>query len=240
MGTITPSTLDLGEVFSRTWTIFKPNWWNCLVVVVIVVLMNAGVSVVADFIPIVGSIIAKVFQTWIGIGMALYFLKTARGQKVEIGEIFTGWPCFWKILLAGILLGLIGIGIFLVCVLPLFLIGMLIANEAAPALAVVGIGIASIVFFYVMLIVSQYYYLILDRDVDVIESFTMSRDLMEGNKLTLFCIGLLSALITFVAALPCLLGLLVAIPYFALMYPVIYLTITGQPMADQTEGYQTA
>ncbi|MBU4273541.1 MAG: DUF975 family protein [Planctomycetes bacterium] len=236
---ITPSTLDLGEVFSRTWTIFKPNWGSCLVVVVLVWSMGFGVNLMSGLIPIVGSLIAMVFQTWIGIGMALYFLKTARGQKVEIGEIFTGWPYFLKILLAAILLMLIVLGIFVICALP-SLIALLISKEAALILLIVGAAVAFLVIVYVMLVISQYYYLILDRDVDVIESFMMSRDLMKGNKLTLFVIGLLCGLIAIVAMLPLFLGLLVAVPFFALMYPVIYLTITGQPMADPTQGKPTA
>ncbi|MCD4726394.1 MAG: DUF975 family protein [Pirellulales bacterium] len=236
---ITPSTLDLGEVFSRTWTIFKPNWGNCLGVVILVWLMGFGVGMVSGFIPIVGSLISWVFQIWIGIGVALYFLKTARGQKVEIGEIFNGGPYFLKILLAAILLMLIVLGILVVCTLP-SLIALLISREAAIILLVVGLMVAFLAIVYVMLVLSQYYYLILDRDVDVIESFTMSRDLMEGNKLTLFVIGLLCGLIAFVAVLPLFLGLLVAVPFFALMNPVIYLTITGQPMADRMQGYPAA
>ncbi len=236
-GAIIPSTLDLGEVFGRTWTILKPNRWNCLGVVVLVWLMSFGVGVVSGFIPIVGLLILWVFQIWIGIGLALYFLKTARGRKVEFGEIFAGGPYLLKILVASILLGLIVFGITIVCAFPLFLIGMLISWEASMILGNVGVIVAMV---YVMLIVSQYYYLILDRDVDVIESFTMSRDLMKGNKLTLFIIGLLFVLIMLVAMIPFGLGLLVAVPFFALMYPVIYLTITGQPMADRTQGQPTA
>ena len=237
-GDITPSTLDLGEVFGRTWTIFKPNLGNCLGVVVLVWLMGFGVGMVSGFIPIVGPLISMVFQIWIGIGMALYFLKTARGQKVEIGELFAGGPYFLKILLAAILLMLIMFGIFVACALP-SLTALLISKEAAQILSIVGAVVAFPVIIYVLLVISQYYYLILDRDVDVIESFTMSKDLMEGNKLTLFVIGLLCVLILFVAMIPFGLGLLVAVPFFALMYPVIYLTITGQPMADPTQGQPT-
>ncbi len=236
---ITPSTLDLGEVFSRTWTIFKPNWGICLLVLVMVWFTSFVVYLASSLIPIVGSLILGVFNIWIGIGMALYFLKTARGQKVEIGEIFAGGPYFLKILLAAILINLIVSGIILACVLPLALIGLLISKEAVLILFGVGVVVAFPVIAYVMLAISQYYYLILDRDVNVIESFTMSRDLMEGNKLTLFVIGLLSVLITIVAIIPFGLGLLFAAPFFALMCPVIYLTITGQPMADRMQGYQT-
>ncbi len=232
-GEITPSTLELDAVFSRTWEIFKPNWGGCLAVVVIVWIINIAVSLVAGFIPILGQLISSLFSIWIGIGMALYFLKTARGQHAEIGEIFSGGPYFLKILLAAILIGLIVLGITLVCAGPLFVIGLLISQDAAFTLGVVGLVVAVIAVVYLMLVISQYYYLILDRNADVIDSLKLSRQLMEGNKLTLLAIGLLCSLIMLVAMIPCGLGLLAAIPYFTLMWPVIYLTVTGQPTADR-------
>jgi hypothetical protein len=232
-GAIKPTMLAIGDVFSHTWTIFKPNWGICLAVVVIVWLISSGVGTISIFIPILGLLIAMLFQTWINIGQALFFLKKARGHDAEIGEIFTGWPYFWKILGSTILVGLIMIGILAVCVLPPLLVGLAISETATVILAVAGgvVGVALVIFLSLML--SQFYYLILDRNVGVMESLKMSKELMEGNKLTMLGIGVLSFLLMCVAMIPCFLGLLVAIPFFALMYPVIYLTVTGQPTADQ-------
>ena len=80
---------------------------------------------------------------------------------------------------------------------------------------------------------SQFYYLVLDRRVPVLDSFRQSKELMNGNKLTLFLIWLAMMGIFLVAMIPCGLGILVAGPYFSLMFAVIYLTITGQPTAEQ-------
>lgn len=231
-GAIKPTMLAIGDVFSRTWTIFKPNWGICLAVVVIVWLINFGVNMVSGFIPILGLLCTLVFQTWINIGQALFFLKKARGHDAEISEIFAGWPYFWRILGASILVGLIVLGTLAVCVVPPLLVGLAISETAAVILAVAGgvVGVGLMIFLSLML--SQFYYLILDRNVGVMESLRMSKELMEGNKLTLLGIGVLSFLLTLVAMIPCFLGLLVAIPYFALMNPVIYLTVTGQPVSN--------
>ena len=59
----------------------------------------------------------------------------------------------------------------------------------------------------------------------------LSRDMTNGNKLTLFLMSLVGAVLAFVAAIPCGLGLIVAVPFFALLMPVTYLTMTGQPTA---------
>ena len=115
-----------------------------------------------------------------------------------------------------------------------------------------------------MMMLSQYYYLILDRDLGIIESLKASKDLMKGNKLTLLIVSILCFLLVIIAFIPCVVcagiaiafgvnqGIapaiifgvlafifgvsvqLVVMPYFALLNPVVYLTITGQPMADQT------
>ena len=85
------------------------------------------------------------------------------------------------------------------------------------------------------LMFSQFYYLVLDRRVPILEAFRQSKELMSGNKLTLFLIGLAMVGISLMAMIPCGLGILVAGPYFCLMLPMIYLTITGQPTAEQLQ-----
>jgi uncharacterized membrane protein len=232
-GPIRQSVLDLGDVFTRAWTIFKPDWGTCLAVIAIVWAIGVGVNMVAGFIPIIGAIAALLFQVWINIGQAVFFLKKARGQDAAIEDVFSGWPYFWKILLATLLVGVITLGIVVVCVLPLVLIGLLISREAMFALLAVGTLIAVVADTYVSLMLSQFYYLILDRDVDIVDSLKMSKELTEGNKMTLFLIGLVTVGLSILACIPCFLGLLVAVPFFALLNAVIYLAITGQPTADQ-------
>ena len=231
-GPITPSPLDVGDVFGRSWSILKPNFGMCLVVVIVVWLINFGVNMVAGFVPFLGAVIGTLFSWWLAIGMALFFLKTARGQNTEVGDIFTGTPFFVKVVLAQLLLLGIILGIVLVCVLPPVLVGLAMSQEAAVILGIMGGVIATVGIIYVSLVFSQFYYLILDRDVGVVDAFRMSKELMEGNKAMLLLVMFLSFLITVVAMLPCLLGLLVAAPFFALMHAVIYLTITGQAMVE--------
>jgi hypothetical protein len=229
--------LDFGDVFSRTWNLFKMDWGTCLVVVVIVMALNFAAGAVAGFVPILGNIVSFLFQVWIGIGQAMFFLKKARGQPVEISEIFQGAPYFGKILVVTILLTAVFAIILTVCVLPMVLIGIAIGSEETTlALVVAGLLVALVPFCYVQLVTFLFEYLIIDRNVGIIESLTMSRDLMAGNKLTLLMIlivfGLVGGAITL---LTCCLGCLVVAPYFAMMTTVIYLIVTGQPMIEPTQ-----
>lgn len=235
-GAIVPGTLDLGDIFSRTWTLFQADWGVCVGVALIVWLLSFGVNTVSRFVPVIGMIIALLFQTWLNIGQALFFLKKARGQGVEISEIFQGGPYFGKILLASILVGLMVFGIVLVCMLPLILVAAARANEITTISAIVGGCVAVGFIWYVMLRFGLFYYLILDRNVGVIESLRMSTDLMEGNKMTLFLIGLVGGALSMLAVLlTCGLGAFVVMPYFAMMHAVVYLTIIGQPTAEMMQ-----
>ncbi len=223
--------IEVGDVFGRSWTILKANFGMCLLTWFVVWLISCGVNMVAGIIPILGLVAAILFGLWIGIGQALFFLKTARGQRAELGDIFTGGPYFANVLLAELLLIGIVFGVLLVSVVPLLLIGLAISEEAAVALGIAGGVIAFIALVYVMLAFSQFFYLIIDRNVGPVEALKMSKELTQGNKLTLVWIGILCFLLTIVAMIPCGLGLLVAAPYFAVMYAVIYLAMTGQPTA---------
>jgi len=141
---------------------------------------------------------------WLQIGLGLFFLKIARGERAELADLFTGGPYFLRILGASLLFFL------------MYFVGILL-------LVIPGIIVA--------LMFSQFYLLILDRNVGVLESLELSKDVTHGNKLTLFLVFLVAWLLAIVAMIPCGLGLIVAVPFFALLSPVIYLTMTGQPTA---------
>jgi hypothetical protein len=222
-GAITPTTLDLGDIFSRTWNIFKEQWGMCIVALLVVLVISFAVNFIVGcgfgivghaaksqalqfFLSLIAHVATTLFGVWLGIGQAKYFLKVARGQTAEIGDLFSGGPLFVNVLLGSLLVGVIVLVGLLACVVP-------------------GVVLS--------LMFSQFYYLILDRNVPVLESLSQSRELTNGNKMTLFLIWLVATGLTVLACIPCFLGLIVVVPYLTLMVPVIYLAITGQPTADQ-------
>ena len=223
-GAISPTVLDLSDIFNRTWNIFKEQWGMCVVAILLVWAISFGVNfIVGVGVNLVGvaakskaihtlllgtaNLGTSIFGVWLSIGQAKYFLKVARGQAAEIGDLFSGGPLFINILLGSMLVGVI------------VLVGLL-------ALVVPGV-ILSLMF-------SQFYFLILDRNVPVLESLSQSKELTNGNKMTLFLISLVGGLAgTALVIVTCGLGIFAVAPFFSLMAPVIYLTITGQPTADQ-------
>lgn len=252
LGAFAPTVIDFNDVFSRTWAIFKISWGMCLVVLIVVWLINFGVNIavgiatgiagavaqdpaIGMMLSLLGNLLTTLFSMWIGIGQALFFLKTARGQDAALGDIFSGGPYFLSVLGASILFFLVCAGVVVVCIAPGLLLLALEADAPIVVLVLVPGGItAAVIVAVIALMFSQYYYLILDRNLGPVDSLSVSKEITYGNKATIFLIGMVAGLVGAVLVLmTCGLGLLAVAPYMALLYPVIYLAITGQRTADQ-------
>ncbi len=237
---IRPTQIDLGDVFSRTWTIFKEQWGMCLGLVVVAWLIEMGFQMVASMIPILGPIASMLFSVWINVGVALALLKIARGQEASIGDIFQGAPYFLQVLGATLLFLLITGGVFFVC----FGVGFAALYAAlgggggdALVVALILLGLlCTIPVTVISLIFSQYYFLILDGRTGILDSLTLSREIMVGNKLILLAIWVLMGLLMIAGFLACCVGAFVSGSFVRLMQAVIYLAITGQPTAAEIYG----
>ncbi len=223
-GEIAATIIDFGDVFRRTWEIFKPNWGRCIGAWLAVFGLNLVISYGLAFglallgnavvgpraaqpFSMAGNVVAQLVSIWLGIGLGIYMLRVARGQDADFADLFSGGPYYLSIFLALLLFGVcFYVGIIL-CIVP----GVIFA-----------------------LMFSQFYYLILDRGLPVLEAFRTSKELTSGNKLTLFLMWLVFLLAGLaLIVLTCGLGLVVVGPYGSLLIAVIYLAITGQRTADQ-------
>lgn len=222
-GNFQPTIIDFGDIFSRTWTIFQDQWGMSLLVLFLVFLFNLVVSNglsygglflglaadspdLANFLSFLGNFVGWLLTVWIGIGQALIFLNIARGNPVEIGQLFTGGPYFLRILGASIIASVALLVGFVLLIVP----GVILALMFWP-----------------------FYWLIIDRNVGVFDSFQLARRVTDGNKATVFLLAIVMFALTLVSAIPCGLGLLVTIPFVNVMWPVVYLAMTGQATADQ-------
>lgn len=249
-GAFTPTIIDFGDVFSRTWAIFKQQWGMCLAVVLLGWIIATVGFLVLFFGPMIAGIVAQdevllvlgvvagcvlglLFMTWMMIGMIRVLLAIARGEVVEISKLFSGASQLVPVFLTAILLTLITAGIFLVCALPGILLAAADAEEVGLVVVILGLIPGYVLIFIVSLMFSQAYFLIIDRGVGVIDSLKISKQITTGNKLTLFLLWLVGGALYMVSAIPCGLGLLVSIPFLLLMATVVYLAMTGQRTADQ-------
>ena len=121
--------------------------------------------------------------------------------------------------------------------------GLAVTQDPAGAAigAVVGLLIAFVPIFIVSLMFSQVQILIVDRGLESVDSLRTSYEITNGNKLTLFVIGLLMGAVFMVAMLAGLLALCVGIipamigasAFGSLLLVVAYLSMTGQQVATE-------
>lgn len=166
-----------------------------------------------------------VFQTWIGVGQTIYFLKVARGETASAGMLFQGGPYLLRAVLAGLLFLLGIIVIAILCAIPA--VAVYFATKEPGA----AIGAFAVIFLfpqlYVVLTFFQYFYLIVDRDLGVVESLSASREITRGNKLAIFAVLLICGLIYIAGVLACCVGALFTGAYAMLAMTVMYLTMSG-------------
>jgi hypothetical protein len=259
---VRPTQISIGDILSRTWTIFQSQWAMCLAgtllagIVMFVgylfllyapmtIGMLLGNEVLFFVMAAIGYIAAAVFMIWISVGMFRFLLAIARGREPSIAELFRGGDVLAPTFGAWFIVWLASTAAIAVALIAGTLLRGLLLNAAGPGLAfsvffaIVAVGyVASII---IWLIFSQCFFLIIDGRTGVIDSLRLSKQLTDGNKLVLFALWLIASGLMFLAMLPCGLGLFLALPYLALMLPVVYLSITGQPTAESMQlRYQPA
>ena len=112
--TVAPAVLDLGDVFSRTWTIFKEQWTMCLAAWLIVLAESCDLVWIEFWRMLVGQVVLGRES-----GLPLQFGKRGRGlgqrlaghwlgdllsegrhgQTADFNDLFSGGPYYVNILL---------------------------------------------------------------------------------------------------------------------------------------------
>lgn len=253
---IRPTQIFIGDILNRTWTIFKSQWAMCMAgtlfagfvmfvgyLILFYVPMGIGVLLGNQALIIVmvfvGYLVAAMFMLWMSIGMLRFLLGIARGREPNIGEVFRGGDALAPTFGAWLIVWMASTGVIVITLAVGTLLRGILMRAAGPAFAfsvffvVIATGYA--ISMVVWLIFSQSFFLIIDGRAGVIDSLKLSKQLTDGNKLSLFALWLIASGLMFVSMLPLGLGLFVTFPFFMLMLPVVYLSITGQPTAEQMQ-----
>ncbi len=210
------------------------------------VLIQIAASMVNEQAVVIGlqfliGAVRWVLQLWLQIGQTMVMLDIARGRDINLAKLFGGGPYLLNTVLAVLLVGVVVGAIALVMVgIPVGVVGLAMQDaEAAGITAVVAVLIAITPIIIVSLMFSQIQLLIIDRGVGAVESLRESYAITNGNKLTLFVIGILLAAIGMGAAIVGLLALCVGIipamigvsAFGSLVFVISYLFMTGQQVS---------
>jgi hypothetical protein len=207
-------------------------------------MMRDPVSRLALFFTI--FIVTFVIQTWIGIGMTLVLLKIARGQHFTFGDIFSGGPHLFRLIGATILVGMITLACILIPVIGgVAMIPLLKGDTFAVALAVsiacyllALVGVA-----YLMARLGQFYFLVVDRKAQIVESVRHSWAMTRNRIWTIVLLYISQVGVVIAGYLACCVGIIFAVPFCVLLQVVTYLALTGsevetppeKPVADAWE-----
>jgi len=123
-----PTRIEVGDVLSRTWEVFKLRWLACVaatwgvplilagvcapfILIVVFTSMNArddAASVVAASL-LLGAV-ATIASVWMALGIHAFMLKVARGEEVAARDLFGETSQLVPALLATILVGAAAMG----------------------------------------------------------------------------------------------------------------------------------
>lgn len=213
-----PTRIEMGEVLSRTWEIYKQNFGACVLGTLI--LMGAstfangivGYGFAATLTQLDGlawlmasalqQVLVQVVGAFFYMGLIAFMLRVARGESTDFSVLFSGGN--W--LVAGVVVQLITslatLGGFILLIVP----GIII-----------------------FLMLSQAMYMVVDQGADIPGALRKSVEVTDGNKWTLFVTYLVVGIAgTVITILTCFIGALFVMPYAVLLGVVIYLGMTGQ------------
>jgi hypothetical protein len=210
-----PTRIDVGDVLSRAWTIYKANLGLCVSAGVVVLIVSwglgFGIGLATVKMPATARLIltlaSNLFSTWLALGQMRFSLKVARGEDASLADLFSAGP----FLIAGVVVILISAVAFGVGLIFLIVPGVII-----------------------WLMLSQALFLVLDQNADIAGSLRLSMEATRGNKLTLLALYLvLMGLGSVFVLMTCGLGMFFFQPFWILALTVAYLALTGQSTADQ-------
>jgi hypothetical protein len=243
---------EAGPIFEATWGLFKERMGTCLGVCWTAfgliwlssflqqmiqqdVLASARDPVVFFLLSFALFFGGYVLSVWLSIGQNLGLLALARRRQAVLEELFRGGPFLLTMILSSVIFGAI-VGIVVLASFLLVPLGSALAPDPligmVVAFGVVGI-VSVLVVGYVIARLSQFYFLIIDRNAGVIESLQWSWQITHRKVVGISIIYTLAIMINLAGLLCCFVGLIFTVPFTYLMFAVTYLSITEQPMAAE-------
>ncbi len=145
-------------------------------------------------------------------GVAFASLKAARGDKLEIKDMFEAFKNYWNAVLASLFVSVIVLIGFVLLIVP----GIIFACKLAFTP-----------------------YLVVDRKMAVMEAIEESWRMTGGHAWKVFLIGLLAIPICIAGLLCCGVGIIISIMWVSLAFASLYHAVSSTGKASVQEGVPT-
>lgn len=199
---MTTKNFSKGEAIRFGWQIMKSNFWFFAALLILAGVIQFGSDVIYRLLikesPILAFtvyLIGWILSIIVGLGLIKISLNFCDNLKSKIGDLFSQYQLFFRVLFAGILYGLICLSGTILFIIP-------------------GIYLGIRFWFYD--------YFIVDKRTGVIESLKKSWRITQGNVWNLFLFILILTGINLLGALCFLIGLFATIPTTMLAIALVY------------------
>lgn len=204
---------DIGACYGHGWRQLWKYFLELLLISVIAFVIGIpssmggwakDIAFLGGLLGFVGFVYTLLLANPVDYGVSFAFLKSARGDKIEINDMFEAFKNYWNAVLANLLVSVI-------VVIGLFL------------LIVPGI------IFYCKLIFTRY--LVVDRKMGVIEAVSESWRMTRGHTGEIFLIALLAIPLYIAGLIFFIVGIIVAVMWVKLAFASLYHSVSMSEQA---------
>lgn len=197
---------DAGSSYSVGWKVLWASFVELLVVSIVLMILSGPVSVIQwkidsfewFLVPLIFfGIIYGIFVAGpIQYGANWVFLKAVRGERIEVKDIFVVFQRnYWNVVIANIVVGIIvGMG-FVMLIVP----GIIFACRLA----------------FVP-------YLVVDREMDVMDALRVSWDMTRGYGWQIFLMGFLSIFVVIAGIICLFVGVIISVMWISTAFAAMY------------------
>lgn len=232
---------SIGEVLSRSWQILRSRFWVTLMAILVSTILGSILgSIGAGMQPEQGGpkvepngagllliLVGVLVNLYMHCGLMNFLVNLASGRRAELRDIFRVGDVFPKAILAVVLYSLAFPGVMLA---GLVLIGLV--GQAAPLLAVLLVPVVFLAVVITGIRFSQFFYLLVDRQIGAVQSLELSWKIMEGRLWQFLTLAIALWIMNVSTVVTLGIGLIITVPLTYLATAVYYLGVTGQPVAD--------
>ncbi|MBN2079065.1 MAG: hypothetical protein JW838_08860 [Spirochaetes bacterium] len=211
--------LRIGECVEAGWKGFTANAGNSIGILMVFLVLSAA----GGMIPMVNFVFNIIVSPILSAGLAIFALKTARGDGGTVEDLFKGFNQFGSFLGAYWLYASIVIAAMVPAGIG-FLAELAIHGWSFSFFPVVTISVGAacvVCLVIVMLRLSMVYYLIFDG-MEVIAAFRESFEMTRGHTGALFLLSLLLGLVMLLGILLLLVGTLATYPVCIIAFAAAY------------------
>jgi hypothetical protein len=230
--------VDIASCLQRAWKLFTDNAGMAIVAPILVGAVYIGGALVTGilnmFVPMMGALLSFLYSAPLGAGLLYYFLRIARNESPNLGDLFIGFKKSYLQLVLGAFVQLLASALCLIpaAIAALFM-GVFVAMKSGrPLPQGAGTGVIFLFAFLILLAMGGIAYLgtvwtfstflIVDKGMGFWGAMQLSRKLVSKAWWWTFLFLIVSGLVYVAGFLVCIVGIVVSAPVFMAMKAYLY------------------